>query len=584
VPVLAGLTAALFSAVTLLVGGHNTVAPRPTLLLQGTIVTMNDRHDVIPNGRVLVRGGVIISIWSGAKPPGLITSDARVVTAGKRGLIFPGLINIHDHPTFDALPLWAPPSSHKQAFAGRPTGREPYDNRYQWNTASPPELQRLVQSPKAALTDADALNLQRQVLLHAEMRDALAGTTTVQGEPNDAANGLVIHNTDGKNFGHARVESWVPRIDTIDAAGPRQRMASGAVDAWFVHLAEGVRDGDRVAGDSTSSRAEFGTLKQLGLLADKTVVIHGTALERADFKEMAAAGAKLVWSPLSNLLLYGRTTQVYDALAEGVNVSLGTDWTPGGSNTLLDELKIADISLRDKRVLGAARGAWTNAALDRELADMVTRNPAKALRWPEVGSIETGKHADLLVLQRPARTPTRKPDSPYRNLIDATQKDVRVVLVDGQPVAGDADAMKAAGAGPLQLLRFHKAVPKRFGLAAADKTLRDSLHALGGDFAYLRQHWNGGRDRAMTNAAFRDQVLAPRFGRVNGRVNLEPIELGPLFTADDHYFFAVVGGQTKAGLANDPKAPYRRYRVNLNQIGPAGNPFAPKQLFNLWYR
>lgn len=577
---------ALLCVVSVLVispSGH-TATPRPTLLLQGTIVTMNDRHDVIPNGRVLVRGGVIIAIWSGTKPQGLNTSDARVVSAGRRGLIFPGLINLHDHPTYDALPLWAPPASHAQAYAGRPTGREPYDNRYEWNTASPPELQRLVQSPQAALTDTDALNLQRQVLLHAELRAALGGTTTIQGEPNDAANGLVIHNADGKNFGHARVESWVPRIDTIDATGLRQRLASGAVDTWIVHLAEGVRDGERVAGDSFSSRSEFGTLKQLRLLTDKTLVLHGTALERADFKEMAAAGAKLVWSPLSNLLLYGRTTQVYDALAEGVTVSLGTDWTPGGSNTVLDELKIADIALHDKRVLGAARGSWTNQALDQELADMVTRNPAKSLRWPEVGSIETGKHADVLMLRRPAHTPTRLPDSPYRNLIDATQKDVRLVLVDGQPVAGDTDAMKAAGAGALQLLRFNKAVPNRFGLAAADKTLRDSLHALGGDFTYLRLHWNGGRDRAMTNAAFRDQVLAPRFGRVNGRVNLERIELGPLFTADDHYFFAVVGGQTKAGLPDDPKAPYRRYRVNLNQIGPAGNPFAPKQLFNVWYR
>ena len=48
-------------------------------------------------------------------------------------------------------------------------------------------------------------------------------------------------------------------------------------------------------------------------------------------------GAKLVWSPLSNLLLYGKTTAVYDALAAGVLVSLGTDWTPSGSANLLAE-------------------------------------------------------------------------------------------------------------------------------------------------------------------------------------------------------------------------------------------------------
>src|SRR5262249_45821792 len=149
-------------------------------------------------------------------------------------------------------------------------------------------------------------------------------------------------------------------------------------------------------------------LKKKCLLTDMTVIIHGTALERSDFAEMRAAptirtdgsgdgrGAKLVWSPLSNLLLYGKTTNVYDALAEGVLVSLGTDWTPSGSRTLLHELKVADVALRDARVLGKSRKEVpafaidckrglerqrAENALDQALVDMVTRNPALALRW-----------------------------------------------------------------------------------------------------------------------------------------------------------------------------------------------------------
>src|SRR5688500_20413054 len=66
-------------------------------------------------------------------------------------------------------------------------------------------------------------------------------------------------------------------------------------------------------------------------------------------------GAKLVWSPLSNLLLYGKTAAVYDAIAAGVMVSLGTDWTPSGSPNLLTELKIADRALRDRAILGSRR-------------------------------------------------------------------------------------------------------------------------------------------------------------------------------------------------------------------------------------
>src|SRR5262249_50794036 len=133
-------------------------------------------------------------------------------------------------------------------------------------------------------------------------------------------------------------------------------------------------------------------------------------------------GAKLVWSPLSNLLLYGQTTNVYDAIVEGVLVSLGTDWSPSGSRTLLDELKVADIAMRDPRLLGGTRdevpafavdgkrGAdrqLADEALDQSLVDMVTRNPAQTLHWyDKVGSIEAGKLADLMLIHRPQHPPT----------------------------------------------------------------------------------------------------------------------------------------------------------------------------------
>ena len=117
--------------------------------------------------------------------------------------------------------------------------------------------------------------------------------------------------------------------------------------------------------------------------------------------------AKLVWSPLSNLLLYGKTSLVYDALKAGVVVSLGTDWSRSGSRNLLDELKIADITLRDPRLLGVDRDLipslritdksgdapeTAEIALGRLLVQMVTTNPATTIRWSnEVGSIESGR-------------------------------------------------------------------------------------------------------------------------------------------------------------------------------------------------
>jgi hypothetical protein len=82
----------------------------------------------------------------------------------------------------------------------------------------------------------------------------------------------------------------------------------------------------------------------------------------------------------------------------------------------------------------------------------------------------------------------------------------------------------------------------------------------------------------MTESAFRDGVLAPRVGRVGKRINLERIELPPLLTVDDHFFFSVLSG------AADVSPPFRTYRANRNFVSPAGNPFAAKRFFKRWYQ
>ncbi len=57
---------------------------------------------------------------------------------------------------------------------------------------------------------------------------------------------------------------------------------------------------------------------------------------------MAGNGVGLIWSPRSNITLYGDTARVTIASRLGVNIALGTDWMPSGSMNLLRELECAD--------------------------------------------------------------------------------------------------------------------------------------------------------------------------------------------------------------------------------------------------
>jgi hypothetical protein len=340
-------------------------------------------------------------------------------------------------------------------------------------------------------------------------------------------------------------------------------------------------------------------------------------------------GAKLIWSPLSNLLLYGKTANIYEALAEGVVVSLGTDWNPSGSRNLLGELKVADIALRDPRLLGNSRSlkpefsttgkhgealAEAERALDRELIDMVTRNPAVTVHWQnEVGSIEPGKTADLFVITQPNRQPRDGiPSSPYRSLIDATERDVQLVMVGGDPLVGNVALMQLLKPGQAELIRsscacYQKAITvTKPGIPKGDETLADiqqaldtGLTALGGDhpppgggpagltntYGYLKQHFT--LPFPMTDPQFTQLVLIPIAGLAPGdKLNLERLTLTPLLENDDEFFFDVLGARISSmtGLLTDATPPFLLYPSNANQLQGGDNPFAPGDYEDRWYR
>ena len=76
---------------------------------------------------------------------------------------------------------------------------------------------------------------------------------------------------------------------------------------------------------------------------DETVVIHGTGMDQSQFNKMGTTGAGLVWSPFSNLVLYGDTTDVVAADNAGITISIAPDWGPSGTKNNLHELKVADV-------------------------------------------------------------------------------------------------------------------------------------------------------------------------------------------------------------------------------------------------
>jgi cytosine/adenosine deaminase-related metal-dependent hydrolase len=112
-------------------------------------------------------------------------------------------------------------------------------------------------------------------------------------------------------------------------------------------------------------------------------------MTRDQLASAAAQGAKLVWSPQSNLRLYSQTTQVGDALDVGLPVALGADWLPSGSTSLLAEMKVARQELTNQNHPISAK----------ELVAMVSSTAADiAGLGDKIGTLDVGRPADVLVL------------------------------------------------------------------------------------------------------------------------------------------------------------------------------------------
>ncbi len=385
------------------------------VIIRGTVVTMNPAGDVIADGLVWVRAGVIVGVATSleglealrvARPDGVAISAEelrRTPQIETKGLIYPGLIDLHNHPEYAIYPLLPI--------------RRSYKDRYEWRFYDDDYAKRITHL-NTLLTQPAYMGLAAEVGRYGEYMAVAGGTTTLQG--GRVTQAYVKQECLARNIETSAVTErpGFTRVDIGRDVEEWRRIADErARGTVVVHLAEGV--GPRMA-------AEFEAIKRSGLLGPELVVVHGIALTAAQFQDMAKVGAKLVWSPLSNFLLYGQTADIRAAHAAGVSISLAPDWAPSGSKSSLGELKVADL---------VNRYALGNLFSDRDLVAMVTTRPAEAMGWQSrLGQIATGYLADLIVVERVA-------DDPYRNLILAQPRHLRLTMVRGEAVFGDADWM-----------------------------------------------------------------------------------------------------------------------------------------------
>jgi cytosine/adenosine deaminase-related metal-dependent hydrolase len=332
-------------------------------------------------------------------------------------LIFPGLINAHEHLHVNAVP----PLKSDQ----------PFPNSYAWIAA----FQAHFEEPSVIA----ALQVPKELRLrHGALKNLLAGTTCVaHHDPwHPALDAMNFPIALLRDFGWSYALGWPgygPSVQESFAATP-------ADHPWMIHLAEGT---DAIA------QAELSELDQLGCLAANSILIHGVGLSEQDIGRVIASDAAVVWCPTSNHALLGRSLDPQRLFAAG-RLALGSDSRLSGARDLLKEMRGI-----------VARGELT----PKQLLELVTTQAARILRMPSRGSLAPGAPADLVIVE------DRGGDK-ERSLVDIDRSQIRAVVRNGVPCIADtdfADWFAAAGMETVPVTLDGK--PKLLARTLADPAL-----------------------------------------------------------------------------------------------------------------
>ncbi|QDK81815.1 amidohydrolase family protein [Spirosoma sp. KCTC 42546] len=476
------------------------------LCIMGNVVDSQGRESV---KTILVQNGQIKTIQHGKVP--LSLPDLILLELADDEVIFPGLINLHVHSEYNIFPLWQSPAVWSNRYQWR--NNEQYLREIKsfkdyiesrWVNDYLGFVQPIVQSltkekaePATAVSMASAISeIQKMYGVVTELQAVAGGTTllqqTIKLENNGSLPSFIVRNTGapqelglpvtkkvfsvvdfvrpGPNFdpsgsplqANDDTSGWpMMRHPSFDDFLQSVQNGNNRFYASIAHIAEG-RSGYLQRGKPDGfSRREFTefrkALAQLHnpefLKTAHLTLTHACGLDYSDpttLDFLRDNHISIVWSPVSNLILYRDTIPIKTLLDHGINVCLGSDWAPSGSKHVWDELKFA------RHFCDAVSLDISNA----QLLAMVTRNPAEALGQAKAGAIETGYNADFFILRKQsARQPA------LDALLTEDDHSVRSTIVNGRIIYGDENLFVDT------LAVDYQRIPATEGTAAAQKVV-----------------------------------------------------------------------------------------------------------------
>jgi 5-methylthioadenosine/S-adenosylhomocysteine deaminase len=407
--------------------------PYDLVVHNGTIVTVNDSFEIIPNGLICAKAGKLERIEALADNRSLPAAD-EIIDAGG-GLIMPGLINTHTHLPMtlfrglaDDLPLniWL----NQHIFPAESAHIKP--ERVRWGSLLACAEMLLC----GTTTCCDGYfyeNMVAEAVQTSGMRAVLA-----QGVIDLPAPG-VPDPKDNLKIPDAFIAGWQNRTSLISPsvfchsaytcsaetlkAAKTLCAANGLL--FQIHVAETQHECQQIQDEHQCTPIQY--LDRLEILDQNTLLIHCVWLTDEDIAIIAARQAGISHNPESNAKLASGIAPLPAILRSGIPVGLGTDGCASNNNLNM----FHEMDMAAKLHKAASFDPTTMDA--RTVVEMATIGGAKAVGLgTHIGSLEVGKQADVIIIDtaRSHLSPIYHPESHI--VYAAKGSDVRHVVVDGR--------------------------------------------------------------------------------------------------------------------------------------------------------
>ena len=403
----------------------------------GTVVTMDAQRRVIEDGAVAVRGSEIVAVGTESEIKAEYESTKTIDARGS--LIMPGLINGHAHAAMSLFRGLADDLSlddwlHKYIFPAEARNVTP--DFVAWGT----RLGVLEMLRGGITTYADMYYFEDEVARvtkEAGMRGVLGETIIDFPAPDNKTTGGALAYTQ-TYINHWKGDSLiVPAVaphsiytcseKTLQEAAALARKNGVPI---LIHIAEAPFELEQSRAQHSATPVQY--LERIGLLGPNVVGAHCVWVDAADMSILAHYGVGCTHNPSSNMKTASGVMPVPELLAAGVRVGLATDGAASNNNQdMFEEMdlaaKLQKIARRDPRALPA-----------EQVVEMATIGGARALHMEkEIGSLEPGKQADIIVVDTtaPHATPMY---NVYSELVFALKaSDVKTTVVGGKIVMED---------------------------------------------------------------------------------------------------------------------------------------------------